>query len=317
MKLHAGTSNYAVAFEFHDDVVSLDNADSPAAATFYQLKTKKTGNWTLKQIAYRKSGAKGSKEPSFAGKMFENVKRFESAVGALFFVSNQACSDLGDNHGDYSFSCAKAEKLKEFTDLLSAEDVRFKPDEVGMFNFSYSDLQLGSYDRTILADIAEFVTDQTGISEANFRSFGLMLNDECRKRSKKLSDVGDFSSLLSSKFITRANMTHWLTVFKDQYTRRVEWSDVAPYIPDHVRARSIHAQLEKYETVRRQRIGVAALKFQNKVREIALSKVKSSGALLEIIDAALPEVRRIKGQWDPLASDEYLEGIIVYEYWRS
>ncbi len=221
MKLHRGDTEYAVAFEFHDDIVELDDADDPALATFYQLKTLKSGAWTLKKIVYRESSGGGkSRKPSFAGKMFDNVKRFGSSVDRLVFVSNQACSELGDDYKDFPFISAPKEKLAEFTIAMKAEDAGFQDAHVPLFYFSYSDLSLGSYGRTLMADVAEFVRDELGLEDVNSRTFGLMLVDECRKRSKRLADLADFTALKGAKLITRNDMNGWLAVLKGRHTQR-------------------------------------------------------------------------------------------------
>lgn len=63
--LHQQGKNYAVAFEFHDDIISLDNAENPASAIFYQVKTKSSGNWSFAQITARPT-SKGGKASSNA-----------------------------------------------------------------------------------------------------------------------------------------------------------------------------------------------------------------------------------------------------------
>ena len=51
---HGSTEDYAIAFEFHDDIVLLDSASSPTRARFYQVKTKDKGHWTLSDLYRRK-----------------------------------------------------------------------------------------------------------------------------------------------------------------------------------------------------------------------------------------------------------------------
>jgi hypothetical protein len=177
--LHAANTNYAVAFEFHDDIVELDDADAPNRARFYQVKTLKSGSWTFTRLSKRESN-----KPSFSGKMFDNFKRFGAATEKLVFVSNQGCSELGNEHKEYPLSSARDADFEKFKQSMKAEFSTFNDEHAQLYFFSYSDLSLGSFDRTLMADIAEFIRNQLGLEEANFRAFGLMLVEECRKRSK-------------------------------------------------------------------------------------------------------------------------------------
>src|SRR5689334_18860686 len=57
LKLHRTRQDYLVLFDYHDDVVVLDSAGSPSAIDFYQIKTKKGGNWTATLLLKREEGA--------------------------------------------------------------------------------------------------------------------------------------------------------------------------------------------------------------------------------------------------------------------
>src|SRR5882757_9382319 len=83
---------YAIAFEFHDDIVRLDSSSSPTQARFYQVKTKVKGHWTLTELyARKKAKDKTSLLPSYMGKMFDNYQLFPAEAERLSFVSNVPC----------------------------------------------------------------------------------------------------------------------------------------------------------------------------------------------------------------------------------
>lgn len=51
---HGTSDDYAIVFEFHDDVVLLDSANNPCSVRFYQVKSKATnGGWTLTSLLKR------------------------------------------------------------------------------------------------------------------------------------------------------------------------------------------------------------------------------------------------------------------------
>jgi Cap4 dsDNA endonuclease len=52
---HDASTDYAISFEFHDDIILLDSASAPSKAAFYQVKTKAKGHWTLTELTSRKT----------------------------------------------------------------------------------------------------------------------------------------------------------------------------------------------------------------------------------------------------------------------
>lgn len=315
IELHGGTTSYAVGFEFHDDIVELDDAGMPTKARFFQVKTDKIKNWTLKRIAVRKK-EKGVETPSFAWRMFSNAVRFGDAVDRLVFVSNQPCPALGLAHVEVSFSVAGKKDVEEFAAALMSEDASFKAEHVNLFHFSYSHLALGSYDKTLLATVSEFIETTTGLDNVSAKPFTLMLVDQCNKRSKKLSDLSSFDALKASKFVTRSDMDKWLGELVAKNENRVQWAELAGWFTHIHQAQAVKPHFIRYENERRKRLGAASLKFQAEVKTRAAPYLETGQDLMTMLDAALPEVREIAHHWsaDAAKNDDYLRAIILYEY---
>jgi len=315
MVLHSGGEPYAVGFEFHDDIVELNGSDSSDKASFYQVKTDKAKDWTLNRIAARKK-VKGVHTPSFAWRMFENRKKFGAVAQRLVFVSNQPCPALGNDHKDYSFTAAPKKELESFLKSLQAEDGSFKEEHLSLFSFSYSPFNLGSFDKALLGEVTTFIHDQTGLDNIGPKAFALMLVDQCRRRSRQLSDISDLPALLKSKFVTRADMEQWLKELKDKNENRVQWSEVSGWFASITEAQAIKPHFFSYDIERKSRLGASALKFQGDVRKLVVPHMETGRSLMEMLDAALPEVRKIASHWssDGLLSNDYLRAIMLYEY---
>jgi len=88
LKLHEAGVNYCVLFDVHDDIVSLDHPTAPTKASFFQVKTKASGNWTTHSITTGEKSASGTTLPSFLGKLYKHRLKFDVAVDRLTFVSN-------------------------------------------------------------------------------------------------------------------------------------------------------------------------------------------------------------------------------------
>jgi hypothetical protein len=88
LELHDSGFDYGILMDFFDDVVELDSGSAPKNADFYQIKSKKSGSWTLKKLTARKDGASGSKS-SILGKLVTHRKTFNPYTRLTSFVSNQ------------------------------------------------------------------------------------------------------------------------------------------------------------------------------------------------------------------------------------
>ena len=316
LDLHHQGKNYAVAFEFHDDIISLDDADAPTSAVFYQVKTKKSGNWSFAQITQRKS-SDGIKKSSFAGKMFDNCVRFGAMVEKLAFVSNQPLPEVIVVHGEQGFNKADKKKLAKFISSITDEVGSFKdPEHTSLFFFVFSDLNLPNYENTIVGRIAEFLEQQlnSGIPP---KPFALMLNDYCRKRSKSLADVIDFDQLKASKFVTRDNMIEWLTQTKEQHDRRPEWAAVAQDLSlPFAEKIKIERAWSEYENTLRARPNAASIALSEQVRKIVDEGIDQADDLVSLINFVIDQVRPIVKTWKAGASDHFVKAAILYELKR-
>jgi len=314
--LHEEGKNYAVAFEFHDDIVSLDDTDVPTSAIFYQVKTKASGNWSFAQITSR-STSKGIKKSSFAGKMFDNFVRFGAVVEKLVLVSNQPFPDVIVVHGEQSFSKAEKKKLAKFVTDLAAEAAGFKDHEhTSLFFFVFSDLNLSNYENTVVGRIAAFLEQELG-SHIPPKPFALALNDYCRRRSKSLADLNSFDQLKASKFVTRADMVKWLSQAQDQHERRPEWASVANDLNlPFAEKTKIERAWREYEITLRSRPNAATIKFTEQVRGIVDEAIDQADDLVALIDAVIAKVRPIVSEWKAGTNDQFVKAAILYELKR-
>lgn len=316
LDLHEKGSNYAVAFEFHDDIVVLDDADEPTSAIFYQVKTKESGNWSFAKITQRTS-VKGSKKSSFAGKMFDNCVRFGATVERLVFVSNQPLPEVIVVHGEEKFSSADKKKLEKFVKNISQE-VGSYDDSVhtALFFFVFSDLNLTNYQSTVIGRIAEFLEAALG-ADIPPKTFALALIDFCRKRSKALADLDNFEALKTSKFVTRANMMKWLSQASDHHSHRPDLKmatdDLTLPFKDKV---GIQGAWREYETLVRSRTNAATVAFVQTLHDVVHTGVDQANDKMHLLDIVFPVAKSLVAAWHPGASDFLVKAAILYELQR-
>lgn len=316
MDLHEEGSNYAVAFEFHDEIVTLDDAGSPTSAIFYQVKTKASGNWSFAQITQRRSSKKGKKS-SFAGKIFDNCARFGATVERLAFVSNQPMPEVIIAHGEGAFSSAEKKKLEKFVKAISDEVEGYdEGTHTSLFFFVFSDMNLTNYQTTMIGRIAEFLEAELG-TDIPPKTFALTLNDFCRKRSKALADLQDFGALKASKFVTRANMIKWLSQARDHHFHRPEWSAAADDLNIPFKDKvGIQRAWREYETLVRSRTNAATVAFVQELHDVVHAGVDQAKSKMHLLEIVFLKAKRLVEAWYPASDDFLVKAAILYELQR-
>ncbi|WP_292326313.1 dsDNA nuclease domain-containing protein [Mesorhizobium sp.] len=324
LQLYKSGADFGIAFEFHDDVLELDSMSSPTKITFFQVKTQKTGTWTLSRIS-ASSGANRTKtkdEPgdpppekklSYAGKMYDNYKRFRDHTDRLVFVTNQMCSDLTAGHDETKFDTAATAKIESFRKRLKEQDPEFQGEHSKLFHFCCSTMNLASFSDTIMGAVQKFVIEQTGMTETSTYAFALMLLEECRQRERMDVDFTSFATM-SDSFVTRKLIDDRLEEFKKKRAEAVDWMEIAPYITNIVRRRDVGAAWKLYANDRLSRYGPGPQRFRRAIREVVSTHIVGAHDLLTEVDAALPVVRQLAPLWDATASDDYLRAVILYEF---
>ncbi|UIJ79118.1 dsDNA nuclease domain-containing protein [Rhizobium leguminosarum] len=316
ISLHSSGAEYAVAFEFHDDIAEVDDLSSPTRLSFYQVKTTKSPIWSLAKISQRtKSGE--TRKPSYAGKMFDNVERFGAAVDKVVFVSNRPLSELSSDLGEAPFSAAEKAKLDKFVSALESECAGFKPtDHLPLFRFSDCGLHLDTYDQTLLGVVTKFLEDTIG-SGVDSRAFNFILVDECRQRSKKLADLKGIDELKLSKFLTRADITEKLQSFQKRRQHRPEWTSVLPYLNlPFAHAARIEREWRNYEMSRFERPYASGIEFADAVKNIVEAIMETASTMWDGVSQALPAVRSLIRQRFGETTDDFERAVILYEFKR-
>lgn len=121
---HATGTDYAISFEFHDDIILLNSASAPSQASFYQVKTKAKGHWTLSDLTSRKKKKNDPTNgllPSHVGKLYSNYTTFPNDTDKLFFVSNVPCQFFDAAATECCMSDTEPKMLTDITAKLQAE----------------------------------------------------------------------------------------------------------------------------------------------------------------------------------------------------
>ncbi|MGO6685830.1 dsDNA nuclease domain-containing protein [Rhizobium leguminosarum] len=316
LQLHETGRGYAVAFEFHDDIAELDDKSEPKVINFYQVKTTKAGAWSLAQIAQLRGKTRDSKS-SYAGKMFDNLIRFGDGARKVAFVTNRPLNDFPAAAGEVPLTGADAKKLAKFVSALKVECPRFAEEKhLPSFAFLECGLDLQRYEETLLGETTMFLERAIGGGE-HARIFHLMLSDECRRKSRKLSDLTGLDELLRSKFLTRDDMEKRIASFQKRRESRPTWASVAQHLGlPWQEEMALERAWRTYETRRLERVNAPMLAFEDRLKNVVAPIVNSSQTLMQGVDAALTRARPLVTETFGPVADDFVKAAILYEYQR-
>ncbi len=320
IELHEAGKSYAVAFEFHDDVIVLDNITAPSKARFFQLKTSKSGSWTLSKITQRKSDRKTKlREPSIAAKMYDSVLKFGNSAELLGFVSNQPCNFIDLDKLPCSFFEAKKTDFDAFVDTMKKEIASFDQSEARKFHYYHSSLSLSSYEDTLLGKVVNFVESQTSVVECNHKAFYLGLVDQCRRRSKELRNIKDIDELVKAKFVTDGDVKNWLSKLESNTQSRPQWSMLVEDIKDvsPLKRRKIKAEWDRYELDKITRPSLAQGKMVDEVRAYINTLPDTDESLAMLMEQSIGPLSAAADRIGQPKSDDYIRAAFLYEFYAS
>ena len=88
IECHTTTSDYVIIFDWHEDLIVMDSEHSPQKVAFFQIKGKKSGNWTIGSLIKSETGKDGKLLLSIIGKLYDCKTKFDLETTSLNFVSN-------------------------------------------------------------------------------------------------------------------------------------------------------------------------------------------------------------------------------------
>lgn len=318
LALHEAGNDYVVVFDYHDDVIVLDSATDPQLILFYQIKTKKTGNWSRSSLLYRKNGESG-KLPSILGKLYGNYLRFPSQTAGLQFVSN-AYFDLELPEGKRSvgktlirFNTLDPTEQKKIAESLKMESGRpVKPAGTKLVTFQHSDLSLTDHTDHALGKLTSFLDRLPDTTTEGANAFFRTLKGEIARRAKSERTIETFEELCIHRAISRANFASLL----DEVRGFATPSDIVGNLRNRLDAEGV-----RFREVRR--LCHAARKFvtdrfdpTNRMLEIAASTVSDLAAeddhdrLHDAVNALLPTCKTALEAQDISLDDDYIRAMI-------
>jgi len=226
-------SDYVFVFDFHEDLVIMDAEAAPDEISFYQIKGKKTGTWSLKSLSKTELDSENNPLLSTLGKLYDCRQKFKEKTKQLSFLSN-ARYKIGLE--DKSSSEAKdiisgLELCKKDKDALKANlkqqlGISEDPEVDDFLQLQVLDISLTDSARHLRGILGDFFKRKFDITPDVDLIYQHFLN-EITKRSNFQKDIQSYEDLLQNKAIPKSAFTHWINhIVNQEKSLKDKWPEI-------------------------------------------------------------------------------------------
>lgn len=216
LEIHESGNDYVLIFEHDDDLLILDSEDKPKKISFYQVKTKDTGNWKLGDLIKRPSSEK--LKLSYLGKLYSNKIKYGKKTNSLNFISNAKFDISSDKFGEglklkeiCLNECNKKE-LNKISNQLKVEHTLKGNPECGIIFLKVSDLSLSDSSSHTKGKISDFISKLNPDKNYRVDLIYKEIFNEIRRKCNYESMPSDLNELKSHKGISKKQFTKMLEV---------------------------------------------------------------------------------------------------------
>lgn len=312
--------DFAVLFEFHDDIVLLTGAENPSEIEFFQLKHSTKGNWTLAKLTRNPKKLKsGQKAQSILQKLYGNVREFSGYSKNGQVVSNAYCSEFGQSESAQFDTMPDKEQEKLLAHIQSVYPDA-KSNCLDVIGFRRTELDKTACHELVKGRVHSFLQSKIGGDAFQLEACTNAIVTQCRLKNKKLAaDVpGVVSEIVKQKGISRADVELWLTDIASN-KNAPEWSFIQTHLGGHwgfLEANNVRLAYENFK--------VEALDSGNDAQNVLVAKIRQA---LEVSSVSEPIGAFVDGlitsnglasvSKDCGYSEAQLKAMVIYEIFRS
>lgn len=231
LELHNKSGDYLLVLDYHDDILILNSSIDPTEIQFYQVKSKASGSWSLKNLLKREKDKDGKVLSSILGKLYKNKINFPSNTSSLNFLTNAVIKiEMNDGSSsehkvkfcmsNLSYECV--EKIKNL--LLSEHSLSKKPDCEDYLFFHISNLSLSDHSNHTVGKIEAFLQKRNKGSYPTSLIYQSLFDQIKRKTNYDARQINTFEELVNSKSISKSEFEEIIKEFvntKDKNTMDV------------------------------------------------------------------------------------------------
>ncbi|MBO7466958.1 MAG: DUF4297 domain-containing protein [Bacteroidaceae bacterium] len=324
LRLEENDEDYIMILDYHDDIVICSSDKQSDFIDFYQVKTKKAGQWNLSALNgsanYLGDGDSEHKEDglSILSKLLKHTKTFSNSRN-LFFVTNSSLSKrVFSRSDDYVQFNQLTDSARTFIkkiinkELGDIEDSAFEK-----LVFIQNQMSIGSFKETLLGTLSQFLKNKFNLVTDVNAVYDTLIS-ELRKRNDYENEIKSPEDLVKHKSITHKEFSGYL----NNLTIQKEFEELKKSILDEidvdVRFAEKHKITESLNTIFQD-----SLNYENDELWNLRSEIRNKMSVTDISDD-------LKGLWDyankifvalmstynnyKQHSDVYIKSLILYVY---
>jgi Cap4 dsDNA endonuclease len=208
---HRSGTDYIAIFDWHEDLLIMDSEANPSAITFYQIKGKKSGNWSITSLLSSDKDKDGELLLSILGKLYDCKSKFDLETSSLNFISN-ARFNVKLASGEKSLSkdsiciieLSKEERDEIIGKIKNEHKIAGEPKFQDITFLKVADLSLDDSSGHAKGKITEFLEEIFPGKSFNVPSVYRMLFDEVKRRTSYNKDILTFDDLVKNKGIAKS-----------------------------------------------------------------------------------------------------------------
>lgn len=280
LRRHEQLEDYVYLFDFHDDLMILDSAESPTNIDFYQIKTKDKGNWTINDLLKSDKDKETKKDLlSILGKLYFNKLNFPDSTRSLNFITNASFSfkHLKSKEDSTKKVEIKATELDQdnldkcFTKIREEHGINDSSDFETLTNFKVTKLSNADSNTHCLGELSSLVHKLNPDNKVNPQLAYYQIIGEVRRKGNSITsdqDFKDLGELIAVKGISKKQFLEYLEKAGLYKSVEDEWNEVKTQL-ELSGIKTI--ELLKYKSAFRD----VNMKLISDVNKIPLKKLKS------------------------------------------
>lgn len=217
LKLEEGNEDYVMIFDYHDDIVVCNSDKDYDYIDFYQIKTKKSGQWSkscLDKVTNKDSDDQtdiiSTDGLSILAKLVNHTKTFPNSR-KLYFVTN---SSLSKNLYTRSDNFVEFNQLKEDAQSSIKKNVKKELGEIAneafdKIVFIQNQMSVDSYEQTLLGALSKFLKSKFNLVTDINVIYDTLIG-EIRKRNDYENEIKSKEDLVKYKAISHSEFSNYL-----------------------------------------------------------------------------------------------------------
>lgn len=216
LKMEEDNEDYIMILDYHDDIVICNSEKDSDYIDFYQIKTKKAGQWGIGAL---NSAANASEEDDdtskgdgmgILSKLISHTGVFENTRN-LYFVTNSSLSRNVFKRSDdvVRFDQLESTAQKSFKDRVEKELGKTDDEVFDKLIFIQNQMSVGTYKQTMLGTLGQFLKDKfklvTDVDAVYDTLYG-----ELRRRNDYENEINSPEELIKHKSISHEEFSGYL-----------------------------------------------------------------------------------------------------------